>query len=165
MSRYARQTGIGFLCALALAAAQAGTIEVSYDPAAAWADAGETPREREANLDALAGTLRDLGAKLPGAGAVLRVQLLDVDLAGTVRPVGRNGQMLRVMRGGADWPRLRLSWTLRDGDRELRRGEDTLSDMNYSWRDGSAGSSDPLKHEKRLLTGWFESRILGAGAP
>lgn len=166
MSRIARLAGTGLLCTVALVAARAGTIEVSFDPAAAWTDAGATPRERAAHLEALAAALRALGARLSGPDVVLRVQLLDVDLAGTVLPVGPHGQLLRVARGGADWPRLRLSYTLADGGRELRRGEEQLSDMAYTWRAGAAGTAEPLQYEKRLLTSWFEQRILGgAGAP
>lgn len=144
------------------AAAQAGTVEVSYDPAASYTDAGDTTGQREATLAELATHLKGLGARLNPDSRVLRVQLLDVDLAGTVRPVGRTGQQLRVANGGADWPRLRLGYVLLDGTRELGRGEDTLADLNYTWRGTAYGgsSSDPLRHEKRMLTDWFEARFL-----
>ena len=164
MNRIARQAGIGLLSAAALVAAQAGTVEVSYDPATAWADAGDTPGERKEAVESLAAALRALGPRLPGQDAVLRVQLLDVDLAGTLQPVGASGKMMRVVRGGADWPRLRLSYTLSEGGRELRRGEEQLSDMAYLSRPNPAERSDPLQREKRLLTGWFEQRILGTTA-
>lgn len=164
MNRIARQAGIGLLCGVTLVAAQAGTVEVAYDPATAWADAGDTPGERTAAVESLAAALRALGPRLPGQDAVLRVQLLDVDLAGTLLPVGPAGKLMRVVRGGADWPRLRLSYTLSEGGRELRRGEEQLSDMAYLWRPNPAEPSDPLLREKRLLTGWFEQRILGAKA-
>jgi hypothetical protein len=146
----------------AAAAAHAGTVEVSFDPAAAFADAGESRSERAANVGALADHLRSLGARLPGSDQVLRVQLLDVDLAGSVRPVGRSAQMLRIVRGSADWPQLRLRYTLLEGDRELRSGEETLSDLNYTWRGAAYGgsSSDPLRYEKRLVSDWFEARFL-----
>ena len=155
------------LAGSAALAAQAGTVEVSYDPAAAYADAGESPREREANLAALADTLKALGARLPGADAVLRVQLIDVDLAGTVRPVGATGQPLRTLRGSADWPQIRLRYTLVEGGIERRRGEESLADMNYSWRNPGYGASpsEPLRHEKRLLSDWFEARFGSASAP
>ncbi len=154
------------LAGSAALAAQAGTVEVSYDPAAAYADAGESPREREANLAALADTLKALGARLPGADTVLRVQLIDVDLAGTVRPVGA-GQPLRILRGSADWPQIRLRYTLFEGGSERRRGEESLADMNYSWRNPGYGASpsEPLRHEKRLLSDWFEARFGPASAP
>ncbi|MCW5666608.1 MAG: DUF3016 domain-containing protein [Piscinibacter sp.] len=164
MNRIARQAGIGLLSAAALVAAQAGTVEVSYDPATAWADAGDTPGERTAAVESLAAALRALGPRLPGQDAVLRVQLLDVDLAGTLLPVGPTGKSMRVVRGGADWPRVRLSYTLSEGGRELRRGEEQLSDMAYLRNPNPAEPADPLLREKRLLTDWFEQRIVGAKA-
>lgn len=164
MKHITRQAGVALLLAAALAGASAGTVEVTYDPASAWTDAGSTPRERGAHLEALATTLRALAPRLPGADTVLRVQLIDVDLAGTPLPVGPGGQLIRVVRGGADWPRLQLRYTVLDGARELRHGEESLADMNYTWRDGVAAPSDPLLREKRLLTDWFDQRILGGAA-
>lgn len=161
MKRFLRIPMIGLLAATGLATAQAGTIEVSHDPATRWSDAGETAREREANLAELAAGLRAQAPRLP-ADQVLRVTLQDVDLAGTVRPGARTGQPLRVLRGGADWPRITLQYVLLQGDRELRRGDEQLADMNYSWRTGV--SSAPLAHEQRLLADWFEQRILHDGS-
>lgn len=160
MSTIVRMACTVLFCAAA--AAHAGTVEVSFDPAAAFADAGESRSERAANVGALAGHLRSLGARLPGSNQVLRVQLLDVDLAGSVRPVGRSGQMLRIVRGSADWPQLRLRYTLLEGDRELRSGEEVLSDLNYTWHGAAQGGSaaEPLRHEKRLITEWFQDRFL-----
>lgn len=147
------------LCLGAALGARAGTIEVSYDPEGVYADVGETPRERERNLAALAASLAALGAQLPAATPTLRVTLLDVDLAGRVRPARSTGQSIRIARGGADWPSIRLRYTLLDGSGQtLRSAEETLSDLNYTWNPGGA-AGEPLRHEKRLLTGWFESRF------
>lgn len=152
----------------AVFAAQAGTVEVSYDASTPFADAGRTQGEREDNLAALTAYLQGLGVRLPGAGQQLRVQLLDVDLAGTVRPVGRTGQELRILRGGADWPRIKLRYTLLEDGREVRSGEEWLADLGYQTRQPGYGgeTGDPLRHEKRLLADWFEARFgATAGAP
>jgi hypothetical protein len=166
MKTFARLGCAALICTSLAAAAQAGTVEVSYDPAATYTDAGDGPGQREATLAELAAHLKGLGARRPGGSPVLRVQLLDVDLAGTVRPVGRTGQQQRIVRGGADWPHVRLSWTLLEGEGELRRGEETLSDLNYTWRGTAYGgsSSDALRYEKRLLSDWFEARFLSPNA-
>lgn len=165
MKTFAR-LGCAALICTSLAAAQAGTVEVSYDPAATYTDAGDGPGQREATLAELAAHLKGLGGRLPGDAQVLRVQLLDVDLAGTVRPVGRTGQQQRIVRGGADWPHVRLRYTLLEGERELRSAEETLSDLNYTWRGTAYGgsASDPLRYEKRLLSDWFEARFLSPAA-
>lgn len=166
MRTFARLGCAALICTSLGAAAQAGAVEVSYDPAATYTDAGDGPGQREATLAELAAHLKGLGARLPGGSQVLRVQLLDVDLAGTVRPVGRTGQQMRIVRGSADWPKVRLSYVLLDGTRELSRGEDTLADLNYTWHGAAYGgsSSDPLRYEKRLLSGWFEARFLSPAA-
>lgn len=161
MSTKARPWLTGLIGAAAMVTAQAGTVEVSYDPSAAWSDVGETPHDREANLAALAATLRALGPELPGADALLQVRLTDVDLAGTVLPARRGGQPIRVVRGSADWPRIHLQYTLLQGGQTVRSGDEALADLNYTGHDGSR-TSDPLVHEKRLLTDWFRNRFAGA---
>lgn len=160
----------GCLAALVAAsfAVHAGTVEVSYNASASFADAGRTQTERESNLVALAAYLQGLGARLPGAGQQLRVQLLDIDLAGHVRPVGRTGQELRIVRGGADWPRIKLRYTLIEDGRETRSGEEQLADLGYQARQPGYGgdSGDTLRYEKRLLADWFEARFgTASGAP
>lgn len=165
MNTSARLACAALICTALAAAAQAGTVEVSYDPAARHTDTGDGPGQREASLAELAAHLKGLGARLP-EGSQVRLQLLDVDLAGSVRPVGRTGQQMRIVRGSADWPKVRIGYVLLDGTRELGRGEDTLADLNYTWHGAAYGgsSADPLRYEKRLLTDWFEARFLSPNA-
>src|SRR5690349_11170318 len=92
MNRFARPALAALCCVGAALSAQAGSIEVSYDADAAYSDAGQTAHERAATLATLAATLTALGERLPAATPLLRVTLLDVDRAGTVRPVGRTAQ-------------------------------------------------------------------------
>lgn len=150
--------------AATLVPARAGTVDVRFDPAAAWTDAGETAREREATLAALSATLRALGSRLPGAQQELQVTLLDVDRAGSVRPTAFGRQAVRVLRHGADGPHIRLQYVLLDQGRELRRGDETLGDLDYGHRAGRADAV--LAPEQRLLADWFQQRfVAGADAP
>ena len=65
---------------------------------------------------------------------------------------------MRIQRGGADWPRIRLRYTLeRDGRKEPSR-EEVVSDMNYQWRP-LPSSAEALGYEKRMLEQWFRSRF------
>ncbi|TXC66574.1 DUF3016 domain-containing protein [Piscinibacter aquaticus] len=119
--------------ALTLAAAslslpvRAGSVEVRYDSREPHSDAGSTPAEREKNLAAVAAAARARPASLPAA-QTLEVELLDLDLTGTVRlsrhPLGE----LRVVTGRADGPRIRLRYTLREGGSTLASGEEALYD-------------------------------------
>lgn len=147
------------LClAVAAAAAQAGTVSVSFANEGRFADAGRPASEQEANLRTLAHHLQALGQRHLPAEQTLRVEVTDVDLAGELRPSVRRGGELRVLTGGADWPRVSLRYTLESGGRVLSSGEETLSALDYAHRLRTA-SRDPLHHEKRLLDDWFRERF------
>lgn len=146
------------------AAANAATVEVRYDAAKAHSDAGDTAAQREHRLAALADHLRALGARQLPADRTLDIELIDLDLTGTVRILRRPLGEVRVVNGRADGPRIELSYTLRDAGGVLATGRETLHDVTLSrlgdLRDANAG--DPLRQEKALLDHWFESRF-GSG--
>lgn len=143
-----------------VAVAQAGTVDVSYRAEQSFADAGPSTWERKDNLEAIARHLRSLGDRLP-ADQRLQVELVDVDLAGHPEP-SRTGRDLRIARGGADWPRITLRYTLTGADgRTLRSGEERVQDMSYLDRLPATSPADPLGHEKRMLDEWFRYRFGG----
>ena len=148
------------LClALAAGAAGAGTVNVSFVNAPSFEDAGTTSWEEQANLKALAAHLQGLGQRLLPANQALKVEVLDVDLAGLVRP-GRDGSSVRVLRGGADWPRIKLRYVLEADGKTLSQGEEWVSDMNYARSVPSAyRDSQSLFYEKRMLDAWFKARF------
>ena len=139
--------------------AAAGTVTVSFVNAPGFSDAGSTPWEEKSNLHALAQHLQGLGQRLLPADQVLKVEVLDVDLAGTMRPSRRAGADLRIVRGGADWPRINLRYTLEVNGKPWRSGEESVADMNYS--NGLVGvrGSEPLHYEKHMLDAWFKARF------
>lgn len=152
------------LLALAAAAAplaHAGNVEVRYDARASFTDAGTTPHEREHHLAALAGHLKALGERRLAPGSRLNVELIDLDLSGTVIPIRRAAGDLRVVNGRADGPHIELRYTLSDGSQVLTTGRETLFDAGLPRlglaRDSSGG--DPLRHEKSLLAQWFDARF------
>lgn len=143
-----------------------GTVEVTFINSPGYHDAGETTLERDANLDALARHLRALAQRLLPANQVLKVEVLDVDLAGTVRTSARTGANIRVLRSGADWPRIHLRYTVEADGKPLRQGDEWVSDMTYAngitsgYRDSQA-----LFYEKRMLDRWFKERFVDGRAP
>ncbi|WP_341889250.1 DUF3016 domain-containing protein [Variovorax sp. YR752] len=146
--------------------AHAGSVEVNYDARATFTDAGTTPAERERHLAALAGHLKRLGERRLVEGSRLSVELVDLDLTGTLRPSRRTAQDLRVVTGRADGPHIELRYTLSDASQVLASGRETLFDASLP-RVGDARNSDggdPLRHEKSLLDHWFEARIASAPA-
>jgi Protein of unknown function (DUF3016) len=147
------------LIAMARPAQAAGTAEVRYVEPERFSDAGRDPFDREQALASLTAHLNQLAQRLPD-GQRLRIEVLDLDLAG--ERVLRRGSDVRVMRGAADWPQIRLRWTLEQGGSAVRSGEERLSDLGYlSGRPSPAGEG-AFPHEKRLLTQWFRAQFEGA---
>jgi len=153
MHRFNR-TLIGLALGLVGIASTASTVSVSFNPDAQYVDAGNSPHDRQATLATLAAHLKRAAERRLPADEALKVELLDVDLAGTVRPSRRTATDLRIVRGSADWPRLTLRYSLSKDGRVLRSGTESIADMNYSGRLGSYRSGDPLRFEKQLLDDW-----------
>lgn len=144
---------------VATQSAAAGRVEVRFVEPEHYTDIGRAPVDRERHLGLLERHLQALGARLPD-GQVLRLEVLDVDLAGEERWVGRHPD-LRVLRGRADWPRMQLRYTLIAGGQTLRSGDERLQDMAYLERGGSLGRGEALAYDLRMLDEWFAARVLG----
>ena len=138
----------------------AGQVEVSFKPVQALRDAGAGPFDGERNLQTLAAHFKALGAKLPD-GQTLKVEVLDLDLAGEVKPLRRGGD-IRVLRGGADWPSMTLRYTLSAEGRTLRSAEERISDMNYLMHPVRGRGDGALAYETRLVDQWFADRFSSA---
>lgn len=143
------------LCCFAAsaAAASAGTVEVSFVNPTSYIDAGKTQWDEKANLEALGKHLEALGQRLP-ADQALKIEVLDVDLAGTVKP----GSEVRVVRGRADYPRIHLRYTLR-GAGVQRSGDEWVKDLDYARGPRGVQGSESLYFEKRMLDAWFKARF------
>ena len=150
---------IASLFAAAASTAMAGTVSVSFINTASYTDAGTTSWDEQANLRTLAVHLEKLGQRWLPAGQVLKVEVLDVDLAGSLRSQ-RDGSQLRVLRGGADWPRITLRYTLEENGKALRSAQEQVSDMTYAQGLSGHRDSTSLYYEKRMLDGWFKARFV-----
>ena len=152
-------------CAVALAvsglsAAAAGTVQVSWLQPERYTDAGPTGAERERTMKSLGEHFTQLGRQLPD-GQTLAIEVLDVDLAGVVE--SHRLQDKRVLRGGADWPRLTVRYTLQHGAQTLKAGEARIADMDYLFfRHGLGMHGSELAYEKRMIDRWFGEHF-GAG--
>ena len=145
---------------LALAGtAWAGALDVTFVNADNYFDAGTSKSDERANLDAIARHLQQLAHRVLPAGHVLKVEVLDVDLAGTVKPT-RRGTDLRTMRGTGDFPAIHVRYALQAPGQQLRTGEERIRDISYTRNAVNVRSaSDPLYYEKRMLEKWFEERF------
>jgi hypothetical protein len=138
---------------------------------AAWADVSVTfvkpeefadvPRngiDRDRTLKDFSDYFATLNKKLP-AGQNLKVEILDIDLAGRLWP-RRTGDDIRVMNGGADWPHIHLRYTLEQDGQVLRSGDEHISNMMYQQRINRYSDGDPLRYEKQMLDEWFDKTIV-----
>ncbi len=142
------------LCALPLTAPAwaGGTVKTSFEAPEKFSDIGFGSVERERALSSLSDFLASLGPAMLSDGQTLELTVTDIDLAGEPR-FAPHGDA-RVLRGGADWPQIKLRYTLKAGDTVLRSGADTLSDINYLAGRRTLELNTEYGHEKRMLKDW-----------
>jgi hypothetical protein len=147
----------------AVGSATAGSVTVSFaEPIAytTYQDAGNTRWQERANLQALADHLQALGQRYLPADQALKVELLDVDLAGSTHASRRSGYDFRVVRGRADWPRVNVRYSLEAGGKPVQSGEEWVTDMGYAHGFVGVRRAEALHYEKRMLEAWFKSRFV-----
>jgi hypothetical protein len=142
------------MLSLAGAAQAAGVAEVKWIEPEKFHDIGLGSFDRERNQQALEDIFRQLARQLP-EGQTLKIEVLQVDLAGEMRP--GSVRDFRIVRGGVDWPRLSVRYSLQAGAQTVKAGQAQIADMNYLFGTRPVQASEgPLPYEKRMLTRWFE---------
>jgi hypothetical protein len=130
-----------------------GTVEVSFDKPQEFSDIGRNAFDRERAQKSLTDHLQSLGAQLPD-GRSLQLTVLDVDLAGELRWF--RGNEIRVLRGRADAPHVKLRYALQGEGRTLKSGEADVADLAYFFNShANNGRYGDLPFEKRMLQQWF----------
>ena len=151
--------GLALAGVLALAAGSAGAaVTVTYVTPEKYADVPRDASARDSMMNDLTDHFTWLGTALP-PGQDLRIEVLDIDLAGREEPNARASHDLRVMRGGADWPRMRLRYSLEQNGQVLKRGEAQLSDMDYMAKVSPYPEEEPQRYETAMIDRWFERNI------
>jgi hypothetical protein len=144
---------------LATAGAAVAAVTVTYAHPEHYADLPFPARDREQVLKSLAEHFNQLGQALP-PGENLKVEVLDLNLAGELRPSVRSGQDIRILHGGADWPQMRLRYAVESGGKVISSGEDQLDNMMYLNRVNRYSDGDSLRYEKQMIDDWFRKAIL-----
>jgi hypothetical protein len=147
-----------------IAATAQAQVEVTFTGVDRYIDAGDGARDTQTNLDVLKSCLQRLGKRTLLPGQRLQIEIVQVDLAGRLVPALRFAQQVRVLNGGADWPRIDLRWVLTQPDGSTQRGEDSLADMTYQLSPLPGNGGEPLRYEQRMLARWFHSRFDAAAA-
>jgi hypothetical protein len=140
----------------AATAAGAGTVDVIPVNPSNYTDAGNAVWEERENVEALGRHLQALGQRWLPADQKLAIELLDVDLAGTLQV--RGAGPVRTVRGTTDFPRIKLRYTLSTPGQASRVGEEDIRDIQFG-RGLPSYRNQPLAYEKRLLENWFAERF------
>lgn len=152
--------GLAGLTALLASSAALAEVNVTYVKPDGFTDMPFSPIERERTLKDFSDYFATLDKKLP-QGQTLKIEVLDIDLAGRLYP-RRAGEDIRVMNGGADWPRVHLRYTLEENGQVLRSGDEQISNMNYQWNRTSYFDNDAMRYEKQMLDDWFKKAFAPA---
>ena len=149
------------LAAAALAALPSqAAVSVTFTDPDRYTDPSNQRHEMQSTLDALESHIKRLGERYVTHGENVRIEILDIDLAGWPRWTGRGGNEVRVARGGADWPMIRMRYII-EANGANESNEVTLSDPLYLNRmTRLRANSEPLYYEKQLLTKWFQSMFV-----
>jgi hypothetical protein len=136
----------------------AAAVAVGWTDPARFTDAEDWNTAAGDVVRSLARQLEAVAQRELGPGADVRITLLDVDRAGTVRFNLPN--MIRVMHGGADFPCIELEYALTVNGHSAS-GRERVCDRNYLRRaDFDWSPNDPLVYEKRMLTEWLRKRAV-----
>lgn len=145
------------VCSLLASGSASAAVTVTYANQDKMTDVPRNQDDREAMEAQLLEHFDTLSARLP-AGQTMKVEILDIDLAGEVFPRVAI-QHARVFQGRADWPHIHLRYSIEQDGKVLRSGERRLTDMSYLMG-FSRYQGDLYAHEKHLLDDWFRKDVL-----
>lgn len=148
--------------------AAAAAVEVTFVQPERFSDARRThgggDAERLAVLAEIQRHLERLGSRHLASRQVLKLSILDIDLAGRFEPWRALAYDLRFLRD-VTWPSMRIRYVLEEDGVVVLRGEETVNDMAYLTRAAQYSSQDPLRYEKTMLSDWFRARIIERRPP
>jgi hypothetical protein len=140
--------------------ASAAQLAVQFVEPEKYTDAGysssmPSTKEREQLQRDITQHLKQLADRALAEDDSLKIEVLDIDLAGHLDPFVSAGREMRIVRD-ATWPRIRLRHALTRKGTVVAEGEELVSDMNFLTPANRYSSSDRLRYEKAMLDDWFE---------
>ena len=145
-------------------AALAGTAEVNFLEPDGYSDAGgrggmrDLPT-REAVLREIRAHLLDLAQRNLAPNQSLKIDVIDIDIAGRREVLGAGVQDVRVYDDISP-PRITLRFALSEDGRVVASGEERLSDPSYLNTLARVPQGDPLRYERPMLTKWFVAQFV-----
>jgi hypothetical protein len=135
------------------------TVTVSFTDPASYTDIGWYRDEPNAEMKEIEAHLKQLGEGYLPPNQLLKIEVLDIDLAGYVNLSSRPGHDVRILRGKADWPRVKVHYVLEADGRILADQQESVADMGYLQHPNRHYSGGSLPYEKQMLYDWFRLRF------
>lgn len=151
------------LAAVCVATAAHADVTVKFTQPENYADMPFSQDGKDRVMKDLTRHFDKLGAKLP-AGQELKVEVLDIDLAGRLEMTTRASTDFRILRGNSDWPMIKLRYSVESNGKVLTSGESRISDMSYLQQINSYSANESLRYEKLMLDRWFKNTVVASGS-
>ena len=158
MKTVTRNLALTVLFLLSAGSAAAG-VTVTFLHPEDYSDMPLAAYDRDALIKQFSDYFAYLGKSLP-PGQELKIEVLDIDLAGQIKPNFRRRNDLRVLKNGADGPQMHLRYALESQGTVLQSGDEQLNNLGYMNRFNSySTSNDPLRYEKQMIEDWFKKIV------
>ncbi len=138
--------------------AAGATVTVSFINPESYTDMGRYPEDMKTPMKEIEAHLKYLGQRYLLPNQLLKIEVLDVDLAGHLS-FSHPSHPVRILRGKADWPSMKLHYVLEADGRVLQDRKERIADMGYLDHPNLHYSDQSLPYEKRMLDNWFKRRF------
>lgn len=142
--------------ALAPAASTAGEAIVKFADAGDYTD---FPYSEAETLQKLIAEHFIKQAKNLPASVELKIEVLDIDLAGEIKANFRTPTDIRVRKGRSDGPEMKVRFTVSENGKVVHSAEETMTDSNYLQRSNRYYNNDELRYEKQMIDDWLQARF------
>lgn len=147
------------IAAMTVALPAMATTTVSFNKPVEFTDIGYYSQESTSAMNVLEQHFKTLSQRYLAPNQNLKVKVLDVDLAGRIDYTSRRFNDKRVLRGMADWPRMKFHYVLETDGKVTADSEADISDMAYLNRSTSHYSDVTYPYEMRMLEDWFKATL------
>jgi Protein of unknown function (DUF3016) len=148
--------------AIALSAPAEAAVSVTFVEPDRYSDVGlyrnGNSAGRERVFREISQQFERLGERYLKPNQTLKIEVLDIDLAGRFEPWRPFAYDVRFMRT-ITWPRITIRYTLEEDGRVTASAKESISDLDYLAHADLRTSYDPLRYEKAMLGDWFRARF------
>jgi hypothetical protein len=155
IGKFHRQLLVAVAGMVALPATAATT--VTFIKPTEFTDIGFYNRESSTAMNVLEQHFKTLSEQYLAPNQNLKVEVLDVDLAGRIEYGSRSFYDKRILRGTADWPRMRFHYVLETDGKTVSDSQADIADMAYLNRISTRYSNTTYPHEMQMLDDWFKA--------